>query len=123
MNLFGSDMILFGSGFKFQELPIILVAALVIFGVKNQVPQVFFKLVVGDLMLVSYYEFVDIIFFVSFVIYESISYYGAQLFDLHSPRASLPLVTCSSPHRTSKEEDIMHPPGHLLLKLAPNTWG
>ena len=25
------------------------------------------------------------------------------------------MVTCSSPHRTSKEEDILHPLGHLLL--------
>ena len=32
--------------------------------------------------------------------------------------ASLPLVTCSSPHRTSKEEDILHPLGHLLLKIG-----
>ena len=30
--------------------------------VKNQVPQVFFKLIAGDLMLVSYYEFAHIIF-------------------------------------------------------------
>ena len=36
----------------------------------------------------------------------------------HIPRASLPLVTCSSPHNTSKEEDIMHPPGHFLLTLG-----
>ena len=32
--------------------------------------------------------------------------------------ASLPLVTCSSPHRTSKEEDILHPLGHLLLRIG-----
>ena len=62
MILFGSDMTLFGSGFKFQELSVMLVAALINFGVKNQVPQVFFKLVAGDLMLVSSYEFDDIIF-------------------------------------------------------------
>ena len=46
--------------------------------VTNQVPQVSFKLTVGDLMLVSFYEFVDILFCESLVIYESISYYGAQ---------------------------------------------
>ena len=40
------------------------------------------------------------------------------MFALHNPRASLHLVTCSSPHRTSKEEDILHPPGHLLLTLG-----
>ena len=51
-------------------------------------------------------------------IYEAISDYGAQAFALHSPRDSLPLVTCSSPHITSKEEDILHLPGHLLLTLG-----
>ena len=78
MILFGSDLILFGSNFKFQELSVMLVAVLTKFGVKNQVPQVFFKLVVGDLMLVSYYEVVDIVFCESLVIYEPISYYGSQ---------------------------------------------
>ena len=52
------------------------------------------------------------------VIYEAISDYGAQSFSLHIPRSSLPLVTCSSPHRTSKEEDILHLPGHLILTLG-----
>ena len=63
MNLFGTDIILFGSIFKFQEPLIILVAGLINFGVTNQVPQVFFKLVAGHLMLVLSYEFADIIFF------------------------------------------------------------
>ena len=27
-------------------------------------------------------------------------------------------ITCSSPHRTSKVGDILHPPGHLLLTLG-----
>ena len=62
MNLVGSDMILFSSSFKFQELPVMLVAVLINFGVKNQVPQVSFKLVVGDLMLASSYEFDNILF-------------------------------------------------------------
>ena len=76
MNLFGYDMILFESDmisfgliFKFQELPVMLVAVLINFGVKNQVPQVSFKLVAGDLMLVSSYELVDIIFCETFVIF------------------------------------------------------
>ena len=34
--------------------------------------------------------------------------------------ASLRLVTCSSPQRTSKEEDILHPLGHLHLTLGDN---
>ena len=31
---------------------------------------------------------------------------------------SLPLVISSSPHRSSKEEDILHPLGHLLLNIG-----
>ena len=97
-----------------------LVVFLINFGVKNQVPQVFFKLAAGDLMLVSSYEFADIIFCESLIISEDISYYRAQAFSLHSPRDSLPiyLITCSSPQRTSKARDIMHPHRHLLLKLV-----
>ena len=64
MILFGYDLILFGSSFKFQELSVMLVVALINFGVKNQVPQVFFKFVAGDLVLVSSYE-VAAIFFVN----------------------------------------------------------
>ena len=52
MNLFGSDMISFtsdliltGSNFRFQELSVLLEAALTNFGVKNQVPQFFLKIV------------------------------------------------------------------------------
>ena len=90
-----------------------LVASLTNSGVKNQVPQFLFKNVVGNLVLVSSYEVADILFFESLVISEAISYYGAQLFALHSPRDSLPFVTCSSPHRTSKEEDILHLPRHF----------
>ena len=63
MILFGYDMILFGSIFKFQEPSVMLVAGLINFGVTNQVPQVFFKVAAGDLMLVFSYEFDDIIFF------------------------------------------------------------
>ena len=63
-------------------------------------------------MLVLSYEFADIRFCEILVIFEAILDYGAQTF------ASLPLVTCSSPHKTSKEEDILHPPGHLLLTLG-----
>ena len=44
MILFGSYLTLFGSGFKFQELSVILVASLINFGVTNQVSQVSFKL-------------------------------------------------------------------------------
>ena len=63
MILCGSDMILLGSIFKFQEPSFMLISGLINFCVTNQVPQVFFKVVVGDLMLVYSYEFYDIIFF------------------------------------------------------------
>ena len=97
-----------------------LVAALTNFDVKNQVPHFLFKTADGDLLLVSSYEFADILFCESLYISEGKSYYGSQAFALHSPMASLPLVTCSSPHRTSKEEDILHLPEHLLLTLRDN---
>ena len=122
MNLFRydliSDMILFGSYFKIQKHSFMLVAALTNSGVKNQVPQFLFKIVVGDLVLVSSYEVADVLFCESLCFFEAISYYGAQKFALHSPSASLPLITCSSPHRTSKEEDILHQPEHFLLTLG-----
>ena len=69
-------------------------------------------------MLVSSYEVDDILFCESLFIFDAISDYGAQSFVLHSSSASLPLITWSSPHRTSKEEDILHPPEHLLLTLG-----
>ena len=69
-----------------------LVVSLINFGVKNQVPQVSFKIVVGDLMSVFSHEFVDIIFCGSLVIFEAILDYGAQTFSFHSPRDSLPFL-------------------------------
>ena len=65
MILFGSDMILLGSSFQFQELSLFLVVGLINFCVKNQVPQIPFKVDVGDLMSVLYYEVADIILYVS----------------------------------------------------------
>ena len=66
MNLFisdlHSDLILFCSYFKIQELSVMLVAALTNFGVKNQVPQFFFKFTAGDLVLASSYDVADILF-------------------------------------------------------------
>ena len=78
MTLFGSDMTLFGSNFKFQEPPVMLVGVLINFGVKNQVPQVSFRFVVWDSMSVLSHEFADIKFCESLDILEDISYYGAQ---------------------------------------------
>ena len=124
MNPFRSDlisyMILFGSNFNIQEPSVMLVAALTNFGVKNQVPQFFLKIIVGDLVLVSSYEVADILFCDSLAISKAISDYGSQEFTLHNPMASLPiyLITCSSPHRTSKDGDSA-----FTWTLAPNTWG
>ena len=121
MNLFIYDlfynMIIFGSVFNIQELTLLLVTGFINFGATNQAPHVSLSFVVEDSMLVLSYEFVDVRFFELLVICEVISDYGAQTFALHSPSASLPLVTFSSPHRTSKEEDILHLPGHLLRTL------
>ena len=76
-----------------------------------------FKIAAGDLMSVFSHDFADIIFYGSLVIFEAISYYGAQKFTLHTPRVSLPfyLITCSSPHSTGKDGDTMHSPGHFIL--------
>ena len=63
ITLFGSDMTLFGSNFKFQEPPVMLVVVPINFGVKNQVCQVSFKIVVRDPVLVFSHEFVNIIFY------------------------------------------------------------
>ena len=48
MKFIGYDMILIGSIFQFHELLVLLVAILINFGVKKQVPQVSFKIAVGD---------------------------------------------------------------------------
>ena len=73
-----SDMILFFSYFKIQELSAMLVASLTNSGVKNQVPQFLFKTTDGDLLLVSSYEVAHILLCDSLDISEAISDYGAQ---------------------------------------------
>ena len=76
LNLFRYDLIsyliLFGSYFKIQELLVMLVAALTNSNVKNQVPQFFFNFAAGNLVLVSSYEFYDILFCESLAISEAI---------------------------------------------------
>ena len=62
MILFGSNIILLGSIFQFHELPMFLVAGLINFGVKNQVPKVSFKITARELMSVFSHKFADIIF-------------------------------------------------------------
>ena len=57
MILFGSDMILFGSSFKLQEPSVMLVAGFINFGVTNQVPQVSFKIVAGDLISLHFFRY------------------------------------------------------------------
>ena len=73
-----SDMILFGSNFKIQELSVMLVAAPTNFGVKNQVLQLFLKIAAGDLVLVLSYEVADILLCESLAISEYISDYVSQ---------------------------------------------
>ena len=77
-----------------------LVASLTNSGLKNQVPQFFFKFAVGDLVLVSSYEVADILFCESLDISEAISYYGAQAFALHGHRPHPPsyMITCTLPY-------------------------
>ena len=82
MNLFSSDMISFGSSFKFQYPTLKLVVVLINFGVKNQVPKVSFKIVVGDLMSVFSHDFADIIFCEYLYILEEISRYRSDPFTL-----------------------------------------
>ena len=72
-NLF-SDLIIFDSGFKIQDILGFLVTGSINFGVTNQAPQVSFNFVVEDSMLVFSYEFYDIRFCEILVIAEAISY-------------------------------------------------
>ena len=76
----------------------------------NQAPQVFFNFAAEYSMLVFSYEISDIRFCELLVISEAISDYRAQAFTLHSLGASAPMIviTCSSPHITSKDGDILH---------------
>ena len=82
MNLFGFDTILFGSSFKFQEPPVILEVVPNNFGVKNQVPKVYFKIAARDLMSVLSHEFADIIFCEYLDIFEIISDFRSDPFTL-----------------------------------------
>ena len=63
MILFGSNMILLGS--RAQEISVPLVAVLINFGVKKQVPKISLKISARDLMSIFSHEFVDIIFYES----------------------------------------------------------
>ena len=82
MKLCGSDLffnlIIFGSGFKIQELSKFIITGFINFGVTNQAPQVSFNFVVEDSMLIFSYEFSNIIFCEILVIVEAISYYVSQ---------------------------------------------
>ena len=65
MNLFGTKliyMIIFVSGFKFEDISVLIIIGFINFGVTNQAPQISFKFAAEDSMLVFYYEFDDIIF-------------------------------------------------------------
>ena len=82
MNIFGSDLfsylIIFDSGFKIQNISVLLKTGFINFGVTNQAPQVSFNFAAKDSMLVFSYEIADILFQESLAMYEAISYYGSQ---------------------------------------------
>ena len=67
MILFGYNMILLGSIFQVHEISVLLVAGFMNFGVTNQVPQVSFKIVAGDLISLHSFgsdmKFLDLIYF------------------------------------------------------------
>ena len=96
-----SDLILFGSNFKIQELSIMLVAALTNSRVKNQVPQFLFKTVAGDLVLVSSYEVADILLCDSLAISEQY-----QIMELNNSLSIVPGLLYLWSH------------AHLLTKLV-----
>ena len=103
MNLFGYDMILFGSdlillGSRVQDISVPLVAALINFGVKKQVPKICFKSFARDLMLVLSHEFVDIIVCKYLDILEIISGFRSDPnthIDLELP-ANLYMIACTN---------------------------
>ena len=75
-----------------------LVDVLINFGVKNQAPQVSFKISVGDLMSVLSHEFADIIFWKFLEILEIISDFRSDpftLIDLELPVNSY-VITCTN---------------------------
>ena len=58
MILFGSYMVLISSIFQVHELSVLLVFVPINFGVKKQVLQVSFKIVVGDLMSSTFLDMI-----------------------------------------------------------------
>ena len=98
MILFGYDMILPGSIFQFYVSPVFLVAVLINFGVKKQVPKISFKSYAGDLMSVFSHEFADIIFFKYLDILEIIldcRSDSSTLIDLELPTNSY-MIACTN---------------------------
>ena len=84
------------------------VASLIKFGVKNQVPQFSFEIAAGDLMSVLFYEFDDIIFYVSLDILEIISYlrrYPFVLINLELSENSYMIACTNIKNFVEKGED------------------
>ena len=119
-HILGVAITLFCLKLEFQGLSVMLMTDLIKFGVKNQALKVYFKILVGDSMSVSSYEFDDIIFFYFMDILKAISYYRAQEFTLHGPKPPPPsyLITCSSPHSASKDGDLLYSLGCFLLTFG-----
>ena len=84
---------------------------------KKQETQGSFKIVVGDSMLVYYYEFFILKFVISWIFLEATSFFGAQAFALHGPRSSVSScsITYSSPHSARNDGDLLHSLGCMLL--------
>ena len=111
--IIGYDITLFGSNFETQNFSFMLVTSLISIGVKNQAPQVSFKLVVGDSMLVSSHEFVDMKYCDFMDILKVRLDYRDYTFYFLSLLSSPHIITCSSP--LNKDGDLLHSIGHLLL--------
>ena len=85
----------------------LLVACLINFGVKNQVPKIPFKLTVGELMSVFSHKFVDIIFCESLDILEIISDCRSDPFTLiviEIPTNSY-MITCTNTQNFEEGEN------------------
>ena len=85
----------------------LLVAGLINFGVKNQVPQFPFEVVAGDLMSVLFYVFDDIIFCVYMYILEIISYFRNDpfiLINLELSKNSF-MIACTNTQNFEEKEN------------------
>ena len=87
------------------------VAFLINFGVKNQAPQFSFEIVAGDLMLVFFYDFADIMFYGYLDILEIYHILGViHSLSLTLSFQEIPTRLNAPILRVLKKEKIMHLP-------------